>query len=68
LLRALQGCVIVALRGCVIVALQSCVIVALQGCVIVALQMGYLERDYERVHLAEKSYWTKIGQKIHCAS
>jgi hypothetical protein len=29
--------------------------------------VGFLERDFERDHLAEKSYWTKMGQKIHCA-
>jgi hypothetical protein len=31
------------------------------------LKMGFLERDFERDHLAEKSYWTKMGQKIHCS-
>jgi hypothetical protein len=25
--------------------------------------MGFLWRDFERDHLAEKSYWTKMGQK-----
>jgi hypothetical protein len=29
--------------------------------------VGFLERDFERDHLAEKSNWTKMGQKIHCA-
>jgi hypothetical protein len=29
--------------------------------------VGFLERDFERDHLAEKSNWTKIGKKIHCA-
>jgi hypothetical protein len=29
----------------------------------IVLKVGFLERD----HLAEKSYWTKMGQKIHCA-
>jgi hypothetical protein len=29
--------------------------------------MGFLEREFERDHLAEKSKWTKMGQKIHCA-
>jgi hypothetical protein len=28
--------------------------------------VGFLERDFERDHLAKKSYWTKMGQKIHC--
>jgi hypothetical protein len=26
----------------------------------------FLERDFERDHLAEKSNRTKMGQKIHC--
>jgi hypothetical protein len=30
-------------------------------------QVDFLERDFERDHLAEKSNWTKLGQKIHCA-
>jgi hypothetical protein len=30
--------------------------------------VGFLERDFERDHLAEKSKWTKNGQKIHCAT
>jgi hypothetical protein len=25
------------------------------------------KRDFERDHLAEKSYWTKMGQKMHSA-
>jgi hypothetical protein len=29
--------------------------------------VGFLERDFERNHLAEKSNRTKMGQKIHCA-
>jgi hypothetical protein len=29
--------------------------------------VGFLERDFERDHLAEKSNRTKMGQKIHCA-
>jgi hypothetical protein len=29
--------------------------------------MGFLERDFERDHLAEKINRTKMGQKIHCA-
>jgi hypothetical protein len=32
----------------------------------IVLKVGFLERDFECDHLAEKSYWTKIGQKIHC--
>jgi hypothetical protein len=28
--------------------------------------VGFLERDFERDHLAEKSYRTKKGQKLHC--
>jgi hypothetical protein len=28
----------------------------------IVLKVGFLERD----HLAEKNYWTKMGQKIHC--
>jgi hypothetical protein len=32
----------------------------------IVLKVGFLERDLERNHLAEKSYWTKMGQKIHC--
>jgi hypothetical protein len=31
------------------------------------LKVGFLERDFERDHLAEKSNRTKMGQKIHCA-
>jgi hypothetical protein len=31
------------------------------------LKVGFLERDFERDHLAEKSNWTKMGQKLHCA-
>jgi hypothetical protein len=30
------------------------------------LKVGFLERDFERDHLAEKSNRTKMGQKIHC--
>jgi hypothetical protein len=33
----------------------------------IVLKVGFLELDFERDHLAEKSYWTKMGQKIHCA-
>jgi hypothetical protein len=29
--------------------------------------VGFLKRDFERDHLAEKSNRTKMGQKIHCA-
>jgi hypothetical protein len=29
--------------------------------------VGFLERDFESDHLAEKSNQTKMGQKIHCA-
>jgi hypothetical protein len=29
--------------------------------------VGFLERDFERGYLAEKSNRTKMGQKIHCA-
>jgi hypothetical protein len=29
--------------------------------------VGFLERIFERDHLAEKSNRTKMGQKIHCA-
>jgi hypothetical protein len=29
----------------------------------IVLKMGFLWRDFERDHLAEKSYWTKMGQK-----
>jgi hypothetical protein len=28
--------------------------------------VGFLERDFERDHLAEKRNRTKMGQKIHC--
>jgi hypothetical protein len=28
--------------------------------------VGFLERDFERDHLAEKSNRTKMGPKIHC--
>jgi hypothetical protein len=31
------------------------------------LKVDFLERDFERDHLAEKSNRTKMGQKIHCA-
>jgi hypothetical protein len=31
------------------------------------LKVGFLERHFERDHLAEKSNRTKMGQKIHCA-
>jgi hypothetical protein len=27
--------------------------------------VGFLERDFDHDHLAEKSNWTKMGQKIH---
>jgi hypothetical protein len=30
--------------------------------------VGFLERDFECDHLAEKSNRTKMGKKIHCAS
>jgi hypothetical protein len=29
----------------------------------IVLKVGFLERDFEHDHLAEKSYWTKMGQK-----
>jgi hypothetical protein len=29
--------------------------------------VGFLERDFEGDHLAEKRNRTKMGQKIHCA-
>jgi hypothetical protein len=32
----------------------------------IVLKVGFLERYFESDHLAEKSYWTKMGQKIHC--
>jgi hypothetical protein len=32
----------------------------------IVLQVWFLERDFECAHSAEKSYWTKMGQKIHC--
>jgi hypothetical protein len=32
----------------------------------IVLKVGFLERDFERDHLAEKSNRTKMGQKIHC--
>jgi hypothetical protein len=32
----------------------------------IVLKVGFLERDFERNHLAEKSNRTKMGQKIHC--
>jgi hypothetical protein len=28
----------------------------------IVLKVGFLERDFECDHLAEKSYWTKMGQ------
>jgi hypothetical protein len=34
----------------------------------IVLKVAFLERDFERNHLAEKSYWTKMGQKIHCGA
>jgi hypothetical protein len=34
----------------------------------IVLKVGFLERDFERDHLAEKSNRTKMGQKIHCAA
>jgi hypothetical protein len=34
----------------------------------IVLKEGFLERDFERDHLAEKSNRTKMGQKIHCAA
>jgi hypothetical protein len=33
----------------------------------IVLKVGFLERDFELDHLAEKSNRTKKGQKIHCA-
>jgi hypothetical protein len=33
----------------------------------IVLKVGFLERDFERDHLAEKSNRTKMGPKIHCA-
>jgi hypothetical protein len=33
----------------------------------IVLKVDFLERDFERDHLAEKSNRTKMGQKIHCA-
>jgi hypothetical protein len=33
----------------------------------IVLKVGLFERDFECDHLAEKSNWTKMGQKIHCA-
>jgi hypothetical protein len=33
----------------------------------ILLKVDFLERDFERDHLAEKSNWTKMGQKMHCA-
>jgi hypothetical protein len=33
----------------------------------IVLKVGFLERDFERDHLAEKSNRTKMGQKIDCA-
>jgi hypothetical protein len=33
----------------------------------IVLKVVFLERDFERDHLAEKSNRTKMGQKIHCA-
>jgi hypothetical protein len=33
----------------------------------IVLKVGFIERDFERDHLAEKSNRTKMGQKIHCA-
>jgi hypothetical protein len=33
----------------------------------IVLKVGFLERDFERNHLAEKSNRTKMSQKIHCA-
>jgi hypothetical protein len=32
----------------------------------IVLKVGFLERDFERDHLAEKKNRTKMGQKIHC--
>jgi hypothetical protein len=32
----------------------------------IVLKVGFLERNFERDHLAEKSNRTKMGQKIHC--
>jgi hypothetical protein len=31
----------------------------------IVVKVGVLERDLERDHLAEKSSWTKMGQKMH---
>jgi hypothetical protein len=33
----------------------------------IVLKVVFLERDFERDHLAEKSNRTKMGHKIHCA-
>jgi hypothetical protein len=33
----------------------------------IVLKVDYLELDFERDHLAEKSYQTKMGQKKNCA-
>jgi hypothetical protein len=33
----------------------------------IVLKVDFLESDFERDHLAEKSNRTKMGQKIHCA-
>jgi hypothetical protein len=27
----------------------------------IVIKVGFFERDFERDHLAEKSYWTKMG-------
>jgi hypothetical protein len=32
----------------------------------IVVKVGFLERDFKRDHLAEKSNRTKMGQKIHC--
>jgi hypothetical protein len=29
----------------------------------IVLRVGFLERDFDSDHLAEKSYWTIMGQK-----
>jgi hypothetical protein len=34
----------------------------------IVLKVGFVERDFERDHLAEKISWTKMGQKIHCVT
>jgi hypothetical protein len=33
----------------------------------IVLKVDFLERDFERDHLGEKSNRTKMGQKLQCA-